>query len=92
MARPARGLRIGTVAWVLFLGIVVGGALGALAMRLVTAPGPPEFDVRDTIVEFGMIAGAVSGLLVSLVGLLVALVGARRRARAGKDGDEPRGP
>lgn len=77
--------RLGSFAWALFLGLLLGGVLGNLTDRLTRAPGFPEGHVVDFILtpwmwlgfnpaiynvaDIGIVTGMIIFVLVTLFGL-----------------------
>lgn len=89
--------RVGTMPWAIALGLLLGGALGNIADRLLREPGPGRGHVVDFIDYFGLFIGNVADIaIVVAAGLIMLLaflgVPLRGRVRApAADPEEPAG-
>ena len=69
--------KVGTLAWAVALGLLLGGALGNLVDRFFRAPGPGRGHVVDFIDYFGWFIGNVADIAI-VVGAGVIMVLAYR--------------
>jgi signal peptidase II len=66
--------KVGNLPWAIALGLLLGGALGNLADRLLRAPGPGQGHVVDFIDYFGLFIGNVADIaIVAAAGLIMVL-------------------
>jgi signal peptidase II len=66
--------RVGTTAWAVALGLLLGGAIGNLLDRLLREPGPGRGHVVDFIDYFGLVIGNVADIaIVAAAGLIAVL-------------------
>jgi signal peptidase II len=65
--------RVGTTAWAVALGLLLGGALGNLVDRFLRAPGPGRGHVVDFIDYFGWFVGNVADIAI-VVGAGIIMV------------------
>lgn len=82
--RTAR--RIGSSAWALALGLLLGGSLGNLTDRMVRSPGPGRGQVVDFIDYFGFFIGNVADIAIVGAAAFIALLAVRG---IGIDGARP---
>ena len=82
--RTAR--RIGSSAWAVALGLLLGGSLGNLTDRMVRSPGPGRGQVVDFIDYFGFFIGNVADIAIVGAAAFIALLAARG---IGIDGARP---
>ena len=78
--------RLGSLAWALALGLLLGGSLGNLVDRLVRPPGPGRGHVVDFIDYFGWFIGNVAD--IAIVGAAVFIAALAMRG-LGVDGSRP---
>ena len=66
--------RVGSMAWAVALGLLLGGALGNIVDRLLREPGPGRGHVVDFIDYFGLFIGNVADIaIVGAAGLVMVL-------------------
>lgn len=82
--RTAR--RIGSSAWAVALGLLLGGSLGNLTDRMVRSPGPGRGQVVDFIDYFGFFIGNVADIAIVGAAAFIALLAVRG---VGVDGARP---
>jgi signal peptidase II len=82
--RTAR--RIGSSAWAVALGLLLGGSLGNLTDRMVRSPGPGRGQVVDFIDYFGFFIGNVADIAIVGAAAFIALLAVRG---IGVDGARP---
>jgi signal peptidase II len=82
--RTAR--RIGSSAWAVALGLLLGGSLGNLTDRMVRSPGPGRGQVVDFIDYFGFFIGNVADIAIVGAAAFIALLAMRG---VGVDGARP---
>lgn len=73
--RTAR--RIGSSAWAVALGLLLGGSLGNLTDRMVRSPGPGRGQVVDFIDYFGFFIGNVADIAIVSAAVLIAVLASR---------------
>jgi signal peptidase II len=69
--------KVGTLAWAVALGLLLGGALGNLVDRFFRAPGPGRGHVVDFIDYFGWFVGNVADIAI-VAGAAIIMVLAYR--------------
>lgn len=82
--RTAR--RIGSSAWAVALGLLLGGSLGNLTDRMVRSPGPGRGQVVDFIDYFGLFIGNVADIAIVGAAAFIGLLAVRG---VGVDGARP---
>ncbi len=84
--------RLGSRAWALTLGLLLGGAAGNLTDRLLREPGPGRGHVVDFIDYNGWFVGNVADILIVGAAVAVALLGLLGRSLDGtRHGDRAPG-
>jgi signal peptidase II len=89
--------RVGTMPWAVALGLLLGGALGNIADRLVREPGPGRGHVVDFIDYFDLFIGNVADIAIVVAAgliMLLAFLGVPLRGpapAAAADDEEPAG-
>jgi signal peptidase II len=69
--------RVGTTAWAVALGLLLGGAIGNLLDRLLREPGPGRGHVVDFIDYFGLVIGNVADIAIVVAAGLIAVLAYR---------------
>jgi signal peptidase II len=78
--------RIGSIAWAVALGLLLGGSLGNLTDRMVREPGPGRGHVVDFIDYFGLFIGNVADIAIVSAAVLIAILAVMG---IGVDGSRP---
>jgi signal peptidase II len=76
--------RIGSLAWALALGLLLGGALGNLVDRFFRAPGPGRGQVVDFIDYAGLFIGNVADIAIVVAAAIIVVLALRGVTIAGE--------
>ncbi len=76
--------RLGSRAWAVALGLILGGALGNLVDRFFRAPGPGRGQVVDFIDYFGLFIGNVADIAIVGAAAYIAVLSLRGVPASGK--------